>query len=129
MSVRAQGLMRVSPAGNPGDGDMSNVPFTLAPPRITLIAPNANVNWTVGSTRIVKWNHNLGTAESVNIEVSRDGGSTFTPIASAVPNSAANSGMFSWVVSGPASSSSRIRIIWTSDGVTQGLSDVNFRIQ
>ncbi len=128
-SVTTQGLVRVSPAGNPGDGDMSNVPFTLAPPRITVTAPNTNVNWTVGSTRIVRWNHNLGTAENVNIEVSRDGGSTFTPIASALANASTNSGMFNWVVSGPASSSSRIRVIWTSDGVTQDVSDVNFRIQ
>jgi len=128
-TVTTQALLRVSPAGNVGDGDVSNGPSTLATPAIAVTSPNTNVNWPIGSSRNISWSHNLGTSESVEIAVSRDGGSTWTSVASAVPDSANTSGTFNWTVTGPPSSAGRIRIIWTRDGHVQDVSDVNFRIQ
>jgi hypothetical protein len=73
--------------------------------------PNSNVNWAIGSTHNITWSHNLRTDEAVNLEVSRDGGATWTRIASDVMNSGNAAGSFSWTVSGPATTAAGIRVV------------------
>ena len=128
-TITTQALIRVSPVSYPADGDVSNVPFTLAAPAITVTAPNTNVNWSIGSLRSINWSHNLGTLESVNVEISRDGGNSWTTLASGVTNSGNASGTFSWTVTGPATTTARIRVTWTANGSVQDVGNVNFRIQ
>jgi hypothetical protein len=129
--VTTQALIRVSPAGAVADGDISNVVFTLAAPFVTVNSPNTNVNWGTGQARNVGWSHNLGTAESVTIEVSRDAGLNWTSITPGpqVPNSGTTSGTFSWTVTGPATTQARIRVTWAANGAVTDISNVNFRIQ
>jgi hypothetical protein len=124
-----QALVRVSPTGLPLNGDVSNVAFTVAAPVVTVTAPNTNVNWAIGSTHSITWTHNLGTAESVKIEVSRNGGSTWSVLAQTVLNSSSTSGTFSWTVTGPATTTARMRVTWVRDGAISDVSNVNFRIQ
>ena len=128
-TVTTQALIRVSPASYPADGDVSDVAFMLATPAVTLNAPNTNVNWAIGSTYNIRWSHNLGTAEAVNIEASRDGGVTWTSVASNVTNSGNTAGVLSWTVSGQATTTARIRVVWTRNTAVQDQSDVNFRIR
>ncbi len=123
-----QGLIRVGPTGSPGDGDVSNVVFTLATPSVTVTAPNTNVNWVIGSTQNVTWTHNLGTAESVRLEKSLDGGTTWSTLQPTVLNNGATTGSFAWTVSGPATAAARLRAVWLFDGTIQDASNVNFRI-
>ena len=52
--VTSQHLIRVSPAGNPGDGDVSNVVFTLVAPTIAVTSPNTAVAWAIGSNQTVE---------------------------------------------------------------------------
>jgi hypothetical protein len=127
-SPTTQALIRVSPAGAPGDGDVSNVPFTLVMPTITVTAPNTNVNWPVGSSQNIRWTHNLGTGESVRIERSDDGGASWTVIAAEVRNSANTAGAYPWVVTGPVTSAARIRVTWVHAESVQDSGNVNFRI-
>jgi hypothetical protein len=127
-TVSTQALVRVSPAGNAGDGDVSNVTFTLAVASITVTAPNTNVGWTVGTARNIAWAHNLGTAEAVRLEVSRDGGATWSVVTSSVTNSGATAGTFSWVVNGPVTSTARVRASWVRDDAVTDMSDVDFRV-
>ncbi len=128
-TVTTQALVRVSPVNSPIDGDVSNVPFTLAAPVVTVTMPNANVLWTVGSNVNITWTHNLGKAETVNLEVSRDGGTTWTTLATNVLNSTNTAGSFTWNVTGPATLEARVRVTWTANGSVQDISNVNFRIQ
>lgn len=111
-TVTTQALIRVSPSGSPGDGDVSNTPFTLAAATLSVTAPNTNVNWSIGSSRTISWSHNLGSLEAVTIDVSRDGGWSWTPIAVNVTNTANGSGSFSWTVTGPATTAAQIRVRW-----------------
>jgi uncharacterized membrane protein len=127
-TVTTQALVRVSPTRVPVNGDTSNVVFTLAAPTVTVTAPNTNVNWTIGSAQNVTWSHNLGTSENVQIEVSRDGGTTWSVVTASQPNSANTSGTFSWTVTGPATTSARMRVTWTRNGTVQDISNVNFQI-
>jgi uncharacterized repeat protein (TIGR03803 family) len=129
-TLTTQALVRVSPVSFPlADGDVSNVPFSLVAPFVTVTMPNSNVLWTIGTNVTLSWSHNLGTAESVNLEISRDGGATWTAIATNVLNSANAVGSFPWTVTGPATIEARIRVTWTVNGSVQDMSNVNFRIQ
>jgi hypothetical protein len=121
-------LIRVSHSADPASFDVGDVVFTLAPPAITVTAPNTNVAWDIGSMRPVSWSHNLGPFETVGVHVSRDGGVTWTPILEnrALGNT---SGSYSWLVDGPATTQARIRVVWTDDDAVQDASNVNFRIR
>jgi probable HAF family extracellular repeat protein len=125
----SQGVIRVSPTARPADGDVNDAPITLVAPSLSVTAPNTNVNWTAGTVRSIKWNHNLGVRESVQIELSRDGGTTWETLAVDVANTANMSGTFDWTVAGPATASARVRLTWTADTRVQDTSDVSFRIQ
>jgi hypothetical protein len=63
----------------------------------------------------------------VRIEISRDGGSTYTDIAPAVKNSTAISGTLDWSVTGPNTTTAMIRISWTA-GPASDTSNVAFTI-
>ena len=90
---------------------------------MTLTAPNTAVNWGIGSTQQIKWTSNLGPAALVTIDLSRNGGTSWTQISGPIPNT--NS--FNWVVSGPATTTARIRVNW-ANGPIEDVSNVNFQI-
>ena len=92
--------------------DVSNVPFAIEAPRITVTAPNGGENWVPGTTHNITWTHNLGTAASVSIDLSRDGGSTWESIASSVANAGATAGQFNWLVTSPVTSRALVRVGW-----------------
>jgi hypothetical protein len=117
----------VSWSGNPSVFSASPIDFTILD-RIDITSPNTAVSWPTGSTRNISWRHNLGTTERVNIDLSRDGGTTWSPIASNVPNTTATSGSFAWTVTGPATSRARVRVSWVADPNVQSVSTVNFTI-
>ena len=56
----AQARIRVSQIGGPAT-DQSNAAFTIAAAALAVTAPNTNVNWGIGSSRQIRWSHNLGT--------------------------------------------------------------------
>jgi hypothetical protein len=126
--VTTQGRVRVSWSGDPSDSDLGDGLVTLATPAVTVTAPNTNVSWTIGSTRTISWTHNLGTLENVRIELSRDAGATWLVLTDNHANSGTTSGSYSWIVTGPATTTARIRTSWTKNVAVQDLSNVNFRV-
>jgi uncharacterized repeat protein (TIGR01451 family) len=134
----AQARIRVTAAADPDAGDpslndRSDVDFTLAMPTVTVRAPNTAVTWRVGTTYNVTWRHNLGTSESVRLELTTNYGTdgtaaVWTPIAT-VANTGATSGTYSWTVPATPSNQCRVRITWTGDGSVTDVSNVNFNIQ
>ena len=109
--------------------DTGNSSFSIGAPAIAVTTPDTNVSWKTGSIKSIRWTHNLGTAERVRIELSRDGGASWVSLASALENSSATSGTFDWAVTGPVTAAARIRVSWTRNGAVQDMSGVNFRIQ
>lgn len=128
-TVTTQALIRVSPTVDPPSGDISDVPFTLATPTISVTAPNTNVLWAIGSAQSIKWSHNLGILESVKIELARDGVNYTELITPSAINSANTSGTFTWVVTGPATTTAKARVTSVSNGAVTDTGNVNFRIQ
>jgi ELWxxDGT repeat protein len=121
--------VRVSWLGSPSAADASNARFTLASPFVRVTAPNTSVRWDIGTARTIRWNHNLGRAGVVKIEISRNGGSTWSVIAPAIVNDAAGSGSYVFSVTGPSTTRARIRVTWTSQTGVTDRSDTNFTIR
>ena len=109
--------------------DTSNVNFPIAAAAITVTSPNTSVRWAPGTSQTIQWNHNLGVQESVKIEISRDGGSTWSVIAASVPNSSDTTGSRAWIVTTPTTTKARIRVGWTTNSGINDRSDVNFTIR
>ncbi|MDT8323139.1 MAG: LamG-like jellyroll fold domain-containing protein [Bacteroidota bacterium] len=76
------------------------------PPTITLHRPIGGERWEIGATERIRWT--ATGLVNVRIELSRDGGQTFTEIpASSVP---ASPGQFDWTVSAPPTNSAIVRV-------------------
>jgi hypothetical protein len=124
-----QALIRVVPSIDPTLGDVSDVPFTLAAPTIAVTAPNTSANWLIGTSKNITWNHNLGTGESVRIELARNGVNYTETLAASAVNTGNTSSTLAWVVNGPATTTARIRVTWLANGAVADTSDVNFTIR
>ena len=126
--VTTTGRIRVvaTDSGGKSVSDVSNANYTVVTGKasITVTMPNTAVKWALGSDQLIKWNHNLWASAVVKIEVSRDSGVTWSPIASSVPNK----GSYLWRVTGPATASARIRVSWAGNAAVQDASNVNFSI-
>lgn len=126
------GRVKVVARDTVGDvgADVSNASVTVvaAAAAITVTSPNTAVNWGRHSTQQIKWSHNLGANAYVAVELSRDGGITFSEsIAPAVKNSSSSSGVYTWSVTGPNVSNAVVRVRWVS-GPTSDVSNVGFII-
>jgi hypothetical protein len=77
----------------------------VSPGSITVLSPNGGENWRVGQNKRIKWT-STGVVGSIRIDLARDGVSYTETIA----GSTVNDGVDSWVVTGPATNSARIRI-------------------
>jgi hypothetical protein len=56
----------------------------------------------------------MGIAQVVNIDISGDGGTTWQPLTTFTTTSA-DSGTYSWVVTGPPTTHARVRVRWAAD--------------
>ena len=130
-TVTTQARIRITPAGTADLtlGDMSDVSFSVPAPTLTVSAPNTNVAWAVGTTQAIRWNHNLGTLESMRIEIARDGVNYSETVLASVVNSGSTSSTYNWVVTGPVTSTARIRVTWLDNTAITDISNVTFRIQ
>ena len=93
------------------------------PPTITVTSPNGGESWTAGSSQNITWSSSNVTG-NVKIEVSRDGGTTWTTAIASTPND----GRQTWVVTGPTTTQARIRITSVSAPTVSDTSNTNFTI-
>ena len=129
--VTTQARIRITPAGSSdlSLGDTSDVAFTLQAPTVTVTTPNTNVSWTVGTAYSIKWSHNLGTLESVKIEIARDGVNFNETLQPALVNSGSTSSTYSWLVTGPLTTTAKIRVTSVDNPAVTDASNVNFRVR
>jgi len=101
--------------------------YTDALPAAHVIAPAGGELWIAGSTQTIRWNaSDTGNAPlaSVDLAYSTDGGSTWTPIATAIPDS----GSFQWNVPAAATDSALVRVVArAADGDTTAAVSNPFR--
>lgn len=96
-------------------------------PQVSVTAPPGGTLYLVGQTVPITWTAtDDGAISSIDIAISRDGGTSFTPIA----NGLANTGSFDWVATAPTSNFCRIRVTARDDAglVGSGLSPGSFML-
>jgi hypothetical protein len=115
------------------DGDEGGVfgrRFDFGGDTLTVVSPNTNVKWRIGSLHQIQWTHNLGLGETFRIELDRDNdGSYEEPIAAAATADSASRGSFAWTVTGPPTATARVRVAWTDNLSVSDVSDVTFQIR
>jgi len=104
--------------------------YALAGETVTVVSPNTNVKWRVGSLQKIQWTHNLGADATFRIELDRDDDGDYEElIAAGAPVDSATKGGFAWSVTGPRSGTARVRVAWTDDLSVSDASDVTFQIR
>ncbi|MEN3048582.1 MAG: Ig-like domain-containing protein [Candidatus Caldarchaeales archaeon] len=93
-------------------------------PSITVVSPNGGETWTIGETRQIRWS-SQNVAGNVDILLSRDGGTTWTVLFGNTPND----GVQDWTVTGPSTSSAKVRVRSASDPSVYDDSDNVFTIR
>jgi len=91
---------------------------------VAVTSPNGGESWSIGSMQTIQWSSN-GITGNVRIQLSRNGGSTFSETLFA---STANDGAEAWTVTGPVSSTARVRASSVNDTTIADTSNANFSI-
>ena len=103
--------------------DYSNSAFTLQPAALTVTSPNGGESWPVGSTQRITWT-NPGGYTGFNLEISRDGGSTWSGLETGLP------GTYTYrdvTVPAPAANTCRVRVTGLyAGGSRSDISNANF---
>jgi hypothetical protein len=127
-TLSATCLVRVSDTGTSGLTDTSDAYFSIvAPPPpptyITVVAPNGGEVWQALSTQQILWT-TQGTVGAVRIELTTNGGASWSDIVASTPNS----GAYAWVVSDTPGSNCGVRISQASTGTPADTSNALFTI-
>jgi N-acetylneuraminic acid mutarotase len=120
--------VRVRSTINSAYADTNDGSFTIATPFLTVTSPNTSAPWPIGTLRTITWTHTLGASATFNVEISRNGGATWTVIQTGVASASASTGSSNWMVTGPSTMTARIRVRWTSNTAILDQSDVPFPI-
>lgn len=104
-------LVRVFDASDGEPIDVSDAVFNISMSSLTLTAPNGGETWTAGSVETIAWN-TTGTIDSVALEYSVDGGTTWKDIVSAIENT----GSYDWTVPEDPTEDARVRVSDAEDG-------------
>jgi len=124
-----RGRVRAKWDADPSTSDASDVDFSITGPAVTVTSPNGSGSLLIGNTQTIRFTHNLGVGQSVKLELSRDGGTTWEHPIAVVTTTSATSGSYAWVVAGPATTLARIRASSAADPDVFDISDVNFSIR
>ena len=121
-----QARIRITSTSKPGVSDTSDANFTLAASAtLTVTTPNGGETWPLGSAQIIRWTSTgLAATSYVKIELSRNGGSTWSTLISATPND----GSHTWTIPGAGTTQARLRITSTSRPAATDTSDANFAL-
>jgi Tol biopolymer transport system component len=114
----SQARFRVTALGDAAAVDLNDEPIAVSNPLIQLDGLNDR-QWAIGSTQTIRYAHNLGARVPLALELSRDGGRTWSVIAENVRTNGSQSGTWDWTVTGPAAGKASIRVRAAS-GLTAG---------
>lgn len=103
--------------------DESNDDFSISmPSSISIITPSGGEIWEIGQDKMITWTSiGIDAGILLNIEISRDNGTTYQILAANVPNN----GSYSWIVTGPEAGNARMKIGTVSGSVSD---ETNFNI-
>ncbi|MBI4469398.1 MAG: M36 family metallopeptidase [Acidobacteria bacterium] len=106
--------------------DQSRLGFAIAappPPKLQVLSANGGEYWKLGTVQSVKWTSEA-VSGTVQIYLSRNGGTTYSLILNNVPNT----GSAQWTVSGLSSSRCKVKVISSGSGEAADTTDGTFSI-
>jgi len=112
-ATTSRARFRVSDAGVSGGSGTSPANVTLAEAWITVAEVKS---WLIGSSYVIKFNHNLGKGQPVRIELWR--GSGWQTLFASVNTTGAANSSHAWVAGGPAVASARLRVTALAGGAS-----------
>lgn len=114
------------PDANPADNTATAMSTVTEPKPASLrvVSPNGGEAITANRQAGVHWTF-IGGSGDVRVELSRDGGTTWTTLFAQVPNT----GVQTWMVTGPTTTRARIRVTSLNDPEVTDQSDENFIIR
>ncbi|MBI5058743.1 T9SS type A sorting domain-containing protein [candidate division KSB1 bacterium] len=114
--------MRVQPVNIPGYNDDSNANFVIGT-ELELTAPLGGEAWNAGTSYAISWNR-YNAAGNVTVEVNRSypGGGWESLTTTAAGSS------YAWTVTGPPSTTARVRVYLTANSAIGDTSSANFAI-
>ena len=118
-----QARIKMLSVDNPDVFDICDANFIISAGIILTTSPDGGEIWQIGTKQTITWTSNDVTGK-IRIQLSRDGGETWSTIIS----STTNDGAESWKVNGPATNQARIRVLSKSYPTVFDISDANFTI-
>jgi hypothetical protein len=113
----ATALVRVFARDAAGNTASADATFELRQPELAVAtAPQ----WEIGSLQQITWTDNLPAGDTMLVELSRNAGNTWEPLAP----SAANTGSVALTVTGPATLDGRVRVTWLASPSVQATTTV-----
>jgi hypothetical protein len=105
-------------AGHAVDVDSESFTVALGDQPVAVAAAGAVAEWAIGSRQRINWTFGkssnrdarAGTEQRVSIDVSRDEGVTWEPVADGLTSEAEGTGTFEWEVTGPPAGAARVRV-------------------
>lgn len=104
--------------------DVSDSVFVIVQPSVIVSAPNGGEVWPIGATETIQWSSQF-VGGNVRVELSRDGGATYPEVLFA---DTANDGSEAWTVTGPQTTTARMRVVSLADSAVADTSAANFSI-
>jgi hypothetical protein len=116
--------IRVCSVSAPNVCDISDRNFGIAAGALTVATPDGGESWDIGSTQRIEWTSSGVVGSNVSVEVSRDGGTSWTPIFPSIGNDGAQN----WTVTGAPTTDARIRVCSIATPSICDASDAGFTI-
>ncbi|MBI3245244.1 MAG: hypothetical protein HYZ50_01915 [Deltaproteobacteria bacterium] len=110
LPATTQAQIRICSVSSPSICDTSNENFRLGGGLIVVSNPTGGAAWPIGSKQTIQWT-STGVGGNVKVELSRNGGTTWTTLF----GSTANDGSQSWVVTGLKTTQARLRVSSVND--------------
>jgi hypothetical protein len=118
-----QGRVRVTSVADPSVADVSDGPFTIPLPTVTVSSPNGGELWAPAGARTITWS-STDLSGNVKLEYSLNGGGSWTTISDSTPNDGAHD----WTVPNVAASDALVRVTSVSIPAVTDVSDDAFII-
>jgi probable HAF family extracellular repeat protein len=106
-------------------GEHHAVLWTVTNP-LRITTPNGLSRWGIGTRQRLAWTYS-GNAPQLQIDISRDGGAQWNPLA-VVPRRTGGSQNFYWTVSGPSTANARLRVTSIADEDATDVNDADIRV-
>ncbi len=115
--------VRVTSTTYPEVSDISNSDFTVLSPSLTLLTPNGGELWPPGTAQTIQWQY-ANIFGGFNLYVNRS-----YPMGDWELICVGNTSQtFEWTVSGPVTSTARIKVVSAAQGALEDISNANFSI-